>query len=84
MKTLIDRDAVIAVITEAIRDQDRNLSALKERVAEIPEGVVRCKDCKYLVTVVPNAEYGMCTEGKTLKTKPVRGYCDKGERRTDG
>ncbi len=47
MSDLIKRDAALRIIYEAVRDQEHSLQKIKERIEEVPEGVVRCKDCKY-------------------------------------
>ena len=98
MSNLIEREAVLNIITEAIRDQDRSLSKLKERVEQIPEGVVRCKECKWFTYTVLGMDYACLYEryGVDIDTgtreehyiasnvwSPEH-FCSWGERREDG
>lgn len=47
--------------------------------------VVRCKDCKNWLTVLPRkeAEYGFCMTGETLVVRKKDFFCADGDRRAD-
>ena len=86
MTDLIHRSEVERIITEAIVDQDNRMSKLKERIAEIPEGVVRCRDCKHYGRVDKRRFYrgADCLKGYIKTIVPENDYCSRGERRDDG
>lgn len=44
--------------------------------------VVRCKDCKYYTSMIPNKNHGICS----LASRHLGddGFCSEGERRDDG
>ena len=55
------------------------LDVLEKLPAAEPE-IIRCKDCKHRDT-----ENGLCEgRGWPMQLVPDDGFCDKGERRTDG
>lgn len=48
-------------------------------IREIPaEKIIRCKDCKDWLTVIDDAESGMCMAHNVLFVTQRNGYCDRG------
>lgn len=41
--------------------------------------LIRCKDCKHWVTVIKNAEYGICNKRTNLDTTSRMFFCGNGE-----
>ena len=41
--------------------------------------VTRCKDCKHWITVMKDAEYGLCNN-KIIGTRHKDEYCSRGEK----
>lgn len=54
-----------------------------EIVEEMPEAVVRCRDCKYIGPLSPTDDYNACTHKRAMVYAPVDGFCFWGERRTE-
>lgn len=89
--TLIDKAALLnKIATEVHYDSEHSLEMYAKMLSLIndaPDGVVRCKDCRYWDTNGYGAEYdsegyGWCEEIGEFDTKKDW-YCGWGERKED-
>ena len=98
MADLIDRAALFADIDETfvfsgrvgsefaqIRGANKIIDRIKAAKAVDAVPVVRCKDCKYFSESGERPElFGFCQLYPLALSRLSNGFCDMGERRTDG
>lgn len=72
MSILIELEAVLNVINEAIRDQDRSLSKVKDRILALPTIEAETKHGRWI-----KDEYGIphCSECGTINNTVYKNYC---------
>ena len=86
---LIYAEMVLAML-EAFKDEKygdphfmNGIATVRELIEDVPEAVVRCRDCKYIGPLSPPDDYNACTHNRAMVYAPVDGFCCWGERRTD-
>lgn len=92
MAEYIERDAAVKVVLRERKPtnsvaQNRMLSIIQRDMLTMPAAdvapVVRCKDCKYLVDAVVNANGFLICDINDMEINP-EDFCSYGERRGGG
>lgn len=82
MGKLIDADVLMAWFSYHYDDEDVSVGYVTGIIEELPEAVVRCRDCKFYGEMLPKKDTRMICHKIYLNTRPDD-FCSHGERRTD-
>ena len=86
---LIDSDKILEALGMFTDEKCGNphfmngIATVLELIEDMPEAVVRCRDCKYIGPLSPTDDYNTCKHKRAMIDAPVDGFCCWGERRSD-
>ena len=82
-KFIIDADAVFEIVDRERLFGNGNCGKVRDLIKDLPETVIRCRNCKYLFLSPSPVRQFWCDRGIIPSKVREDDFCSKGKRKTD-